>query len=281
MCHTGPGFGAAHGDNVRTSIMFKRAAPGAWPRSSQNGKGATGTPSNNFKVTCVRPGFRLSRDSVRIFCVAPGHRGDAVFGKWKGRVRNSCHPLEPDPAFPKTVRDMEAPQCHRWKIWGWWNSARCSERLQIRRGARAGARLPSLPHNLELRSGNKFTHQPLLPVASRRPSHHPELPTSGSGRSCGLLSLLSPLPPPHTHPPSRYPNPPPPGWLGRDLINPQTAREGTESWDGGQIGRAGGELKEPRYPPYLAIPSPLVPGSFLQLCSARGVYRGEGCRGER
>lgn len=75
--------------------------------------------------------MKLSRDSFRTFYVAPGHRGDAVFGKWKGRVRNSGHPLEPDPAFPKTVRDMETPQCHGRKIQGWWNSARCSEWLQM------------------------------------------------------------------------------------------------------------------------------------------------------
>jgi hypothetical protein len=69
---------------------------------------------------CVRPDFKLSGEAVRIFYVVPGHRGDAVFEKWIGRVRNSCHPLERNPVFPKTVRDTEAIQCHGWKVPGWW-----------------------------------------------------------------------------------------------------------------------------------------------------------------
>lgn len=58
----------------------------------------------------MSPGFKLSGESVRIFYVAPGHRGDAVFEKWIGTVRNSCHPLELEPAFPKGHGGTSVPR---------------------------------------------------------------------------------------------------------------------------------------------------------------------------
>lgn len=75
----------------------------------------------------MRPGFKLSRDSMLRQVTAETR----CLESRKGGVWNSCHPLEPDPAFPKTVTDMEAPQCHAWKVWGWWNSARCLERERL------------------------------------------------------------------------------------------------------------------------------------------------------
>lgn len=75
---------------------------------------------------------------------------------------------------------------------------------------------------------------PPFPAASRSPSHLPELPTSVLAGATDFSAFCPPLSPSHTHTLCRgIQIPPPPGWLGRDLINPQTAKEGTESWDGG------------------------------------------------
>lgn len=145
---------------------------------------------------------------------------------------------------------------------------------------RAGATLssPSPAPNLELRSVNKLAPLSQLPLGalltsrSSPPLLWQELRTS---RPFVPLSRLL------THTLCRWIQiPPPPGWLGRDLINPQTAKEGTESWDGGQDGRAGGELKEPSSPSHPSALSPLVPGSSRQLRFAKGSYL-ECCGGER
>lgn len=89
-----------------------------------------------------------------------------------------------------------------------------------------GQDYPPYPPNLELRSINKFTpppsQLPLGALLTTRSSPPPALVGAAD-----FSAFCPPLPPPHTHPLSRYPNLPPPGWLGRDLINPQTAREGT------------------------------------------------------
>lgn len=152
------------------------------------------------------------------------------------------------------------------------------------RRAGSGLSSPVPAPNLELRSVNKLAPPSQLPLRALLTS-----PSSSPPALAGAMDFTAfcpPFSPPHTHPLSRNPNlPPPPGWLGRDLINPQTAREGTKSWDGGQDGRAGGELKESYNPPHLSATSPLVPGSSRLLRSAKellGMLRSREVRkGER
>lgn len=103
------------------------------------------------------------------------------------------------------------------------SSARCSERLQMCLGAGTGLS-SSLPPSLELRSVNKLSVHSL--AASGGPSQsQASAPPPNLGGTAVVLCLWPPSPvPPHT-PLLQDPSPPPPRWLGHDLIRGLTGSE--------------------------------------------------------